>query len=71
MPGRDQPVELQYLLLKPVQLSSECCETSASYRRNPIIGRIGDDMEQFLDALASDRRDDPKLGKMGADRIDH
>jgi hypothetical protein len=28
-------------------------------------------MEQFLDALAPDRRDDSELGKMGADRIDH
>jgi hypothetical protein len=27
--------------------------------------------EQFLDTIASDRRDDPELGKMGADRIDH
>jgi hypothetical protein len=27
--------------------------------------------QQFLDTIASDRRDDPELGKMGADRIDH
>jgi len=25
----------------------------------------------LLDTIASDRRDDPELGKMGADRIDH
>ena len=35
-----------------------------------VIG-IGDDIEQFLDAIAPDRRDDAKLGKMGADRVDY
>ena len=37
----------------------------------PFIIRIGDDSEQLLDALATDRRNNPELGKMGADRIDH
>jgi hypothetical protein len=32
---------------------------------------IGDDIEQLLDTLASNRRNDPKLGKMRADRVDH
>jgi len=32
---------------------------------------IGDDPEQFLNPIASDRRDDAKLRKMGADRIDY
>jgi hypothetical protein len=31
----------------------------------------GDDIEQFLATIASDRRDDPKLGKMGAERVEH
>ena len=71
VPGRDQPVELQNLLLEPAQLSSKCCETHAGYRGNPIVSWIGDGMEQFLNAFASDRRDDPELGKMRPDRIDH
>ena len=36
-----------------------------------FVTRISDDPEQFLNAIASDRRDDAKLCKMGADRIDH
>ncbi len=71
MLGRDQPVELQNLLLEPAQLSSESCETCASYRRNSIVSWIGNDMEQFLNALAPDRCNDPELGKMEPDRIDH
>ena len=39
--------------------------------RELAVTCIGDDIEQLLDTLASDRRDDPELGKMGADRIDH
>ena len=71
MPSRDQPIGFQNLLLEPAQLCAEYCETRASYRRNPTVGWIGDDMEQFLDALAPDRRNDSELGKMGTDRINH
>src|SRR5664280_371616 len=71
MPGHDYTVELQDLLLEPAQLSPECSETRTGYRRNSLVARIGDDIEQFLDPLAADRRDDPELGKMGPDRIDH
>src|SRR2546426_7899555 len=39
--------------------------------RHPFVTRVGDDPEQFLDTIAPDRSDDPVLGKMGADRIDH
>ncbi len=28
-------------------------------------------MEQFLDTFAADRGDDPELGQVGSDRIDH
>ena len=35
-----------------------------------VVG-IGDDIQQFLDTIAADRRDNPKLGKMGPDRINH
>ena len=36
-------------MCEPMQLSSECHKTRASYRRYPIVSWIGDDMEQFLD----------------------
>ena len=35
-----------------------------------VIG-IGGNTEQLLDTIASDRRDDPKLCKMGANGVDH
>jgi hypothetical protein len=49
---RDQPVELQDLLLDPAQLSLECRETRTSDLRNSLVVRIGDDSEQFLDTPA-------------------
>src|SRR6266700_1859326 len=36
-----------------------------------FVTGIGDNIEQCLDPIASDRRDDAELGKMGTDRIDH
>jgi hypothetical protein len=57
VPGPQQPVELQYLLLDPPQLSSERRETRTSYIRNPLVVWVGDDIEQFLDTIASDRGD--------------
>jgi hypothetical protein len=71
VPGPDQPVELQYLLLDALQLIPECRKTRASYVRNSLVVRIGDDIEQFLDTVTTDRRYDPELGKMGPDCIDH
>jgi len=71
VPSSDHTVELQNLLLESAQLSPECQEARAGYLRNSLVNWIGDNIEQFLDPLASDRRDDPELSKMGADRIDH
>jgi hypothetical protein len=71
VPGPNQSVELQDLLLHPSQLSPECQETRASYLWNSPVVRIGDDSKQFLDTLTPDRRNDPELGKMSPDRIDH
>ena len=70
MPGPDQSVELQYLLLDPAQLRAECRQTRTSYFRNSLIVWIGQDIEQFLDTVAPDRCNDPELGKMGPDCID-
>ena len=71
VPGPDQPVELEYLLLDPSQLIPECRETRTSYVRNSLVVRIGDDIEQLLDAVTPDRRNDPELGKMRPDCINH
>ena len=37
----------------------------------PFVACIGDDSKQLFDTVAPDRRDDAKLGHMGADGIDH
>jgi hypothetical protein len=39
--------------------------------REPAVGCISDDLQQFLDAPAPDEGDDAELGKVGADGIDH
>jgi hypothetical protein len=39
-------------------------------RRNQADGGGRADFQQALDAPASDRGDDPELGKVGADRVD-
>ena len=70
VPGPDQPVELQYLLLDPVQLRAECRETRSSDLRNSRVVWIGYDIEQFLDTMAPDGCNNPELGKMGPDCID-
>ena len=70
MPSHDHTVEPQNLLLEPTQLSPKRCEAYAGYLRNSLVTWIGDDIEQFLDTFASDRSDDPELGKMGPDHID-
>src|SRR5258706_1784118 len=71
VPGPDQPVKLQYLLLDPPQLSPEGRQTRTGYLRNSLIVWIGHDIEQLLDPVAPDRCNDSELGKMGPDRIDH
>ena len=38
---------------------------------HPFVIGIGDDPEQLLDTMASNRRYEPELSKMGTDRIDY
>src|SRR4029077_17002975 len=70
MPGHDAAVELQYLGLQCPQLTAESGKTHAGYLREPVVGCIGGDFQQVLDAPAPDGGDDPELGKIGADRVD-
>jgi hypothetical protein len=68
MPGHDQPIELQDLLLEAEQLSAERSKARAGNVRHPFVARVGN-MQQFRDAFTPDRRDDTELGEVRADRI--
>ena len=50
MPGDDAAVELQYLGLQGAVLIAERSNTRAGYLREPVVGCIGDDFQQALDA---------------------
>src|SRR6266581_4106593 len=71
VPSHDQAVELQDLGLQHPQLGAESGETPPRNLGYAFVTGIGDNIEQCLDPIASDRRDDAELGKMGTDRIDH
>ena len=59
VPGVDHTVELQDLRLEHPQLGAERGKARARNLGHPFVTRIGDDPEQFLNTIASDRRDDP------------
>src|SRR6266568_9482304 len=71
VPGHDEAIEVQDLGLQHPQLGTKCGETRPRNLRYAVVSGIGDDIEQFLDTIASDRRDDAELGKVSAGRIDH
>jgi hypothetical protein len=71
VPGHDHPVELQNLLLEAEQLSAERDKAGAGNLRHPFVARVGNNMEQFGDAFAPDRRDNAELGKVSSDRVNH
>ena len=52
-------------------LRPESDRSGARNIRQTFVAWISDDIEQLLDTHTADRRDDPELGKMGTDRIDH
>jgi hypothetical protein len=60
------------LLRLPGSSGTRCrCEAHTGYLRHPFVTWIGNDLEQFLDPIAADRRDNPELGEMGSDHIDY
>src|SRR5262245_59967317 len=69
MSSDDASVELQDFGLQCTQLAAEGSKTRASQLWEPAVGCIGDDFQQLLDTPAPDGGDNPKLGKIGADRI--
>src|SRR4029453_697888 len=71
MPSHDQTIELQNLRLQHMKLGAESGDACTCDLGQALVGCIRHDIEQLVDTFASDRRDDPKLGKVGADRIDH
>jgi len=39
--------------------------------RHPFVARIGNNMQQFGDPFAPDRRDNAELGEVSSDRVNH
>jgi hypothetical protein len=65
VPGRGQAIELQYLGLQHPQLGAKGGKARARHLGQPFVTGIGDQIEQLINTVASDRRDNPELGKMG------
>jgi len=71
MPSHDHTIELQDLRLQRPQLGAESGDTRTGNFGQSFVTCLSDDPEQLFDTIASDRRDDTELGKMGTDGIDH
>ena len=71
VPGHDHPIELHNLLLEAEQLSAERGKACAGNLRHPFVVGVGNNMQQFRDPFAPDRRDNAELGKVSSDRINH
>jgi hypothetical protein len=56
--SHDPAVQLQNLPLQHPQLDAESSDTGARDLGQPFVARIGNDPEQFIDTMASDRGDD-------------
>jgi hypothetical protein len=70
VPGHDTPIEWRYLGFQRQQLGTESGNARTRYFKQPGVLCIGDNFERLLDTIAPDRRDDPDLGKVRADRIE-
>jgi hypothetical protein len=71
VPSPNHTIELQDLSLQRLQLGAESGDTRACNLRQTCITYISDNAEELFNTIASDWRDDPEFGQMGADRIDH
>ncbi len=70
MPGVYLSVELQDLRFELAEQRAQGFETSSRHLGNAFLPLIGNGVEQFLNAVATDRGDNAELGQMCADRID-
>jgi hypothetical protein len=71
VPGHDHPIKLQDLLLEAEQLNAERGKAGTGNLGHPCVARVGNNMQQFRDSFAPDRRDNAELGKVRSDRINH
>ena len=67
MPSQDALIELQDLRLQHPQLRTKGFNKVACDLRHAIIIGVRDNVEQFLDSVATNRRYDAELGKMRAE----
>jgi hypothetical protein len=63
MPGPDQAVELQNLRLQHPQVGAESGNTGTCDLRQSFVICVGNDAEQLLDTIASDRRAIPNSAR--------
>ena len=71
VPGHDHAIELQMLCLQHPQLGTEAATHARATSGNHLSSASATTPSSSSSTMASDRRDDPELGKMGADGIDH
>ena len=69
VPVHDHPIKLQNLLFQAEELTAERDKTCARNCRHPFLGWVGNNMQQLLDALAPDRRNNAELRKVSSDRV--
>jgi hypothetical protein len=71
VPGQDHSIKLQDLLSETEQLAAQSRKAGAHKLRHPVVLRIGNDTQQFLDPSAPDRSGNAEFGKVSANRVDH
>ena len=67
VPSHDHPIELQNLLLEAEQLSAERGKARTGNLWHPLVVRVRNNMQQFRDTFAPDRRDNAELGEVRSD----
>jgi hypothetical protein len=70
MPSHDASIECQYLGFDRQQFGSQSGNACARDFGKPRVPDVGSDFQQPLDAVASNRRNDPELGEDCTDRVD-
>ena len=63
VPGQDQPIELQDLLFEAEQLCTECGNARARNLRQPLVARVGNNMQQFRDSFTPNRATIPNSAR--------